>query len=464
MTSANLSGEPLAFHNDEALSKLSGIADAFALHNRPIAVRMDDSVLQVADGAPLFLRRARGFVPQPLPLPWRGPPLLAVGGHLKATFCLVHDNRAYVSQHLGDLDSPTAQDAFCDSVQHLCSLLRLRPELLAADLHPDYFSTQWAAATGLPCLPVQHHAAHVAAVWAEYPQVKGPLLGLALDGVGLGTDGLPWGGELLLLEEEAAGEASLYGREEASLYGREEASLPEGKGFAWHRLGHLKPLLLPGGDAAAREPWRMGVAALLALGEEDKALEAGAPHGLHPSLLAAWKRGLHSPLSSSLGRFFDAAASLLGLCNTASFEAEAPMRLEALAHRAHNLGFASAFPLEGFHVEEGNVLNLLGLLAPLASRLCPSCPGSAPSLEAMALWLHEVVAVALAQWTAAEARRQGVVHVALGGGCLQNRLLCEALVRQLRQRGLCPLLPRQLPPNDGGLCLGQALAATRHFG
>jgi hydrogenase maturation protein HypF len=438
MTSGNLGGEPLALHNDEALSKLSGVADTFALHNRPIAARMDDSVLQVVDGAPQFLRRARGFVPRPLPLPWRGPPLLAVGGHLKAAFCLVHDNRAYVSQHLGDMDTPEARSAFGDSVQQLCGLLGLKPALLAADLHPDYFTTQWAEATGLSCLSVQHHAAHVAAVWAEYPEMKGPLLGLALDGVGFGSDGLPWGGELLWLEGG------------------------EGSGFHWHRLGHLKPLPLLGGDAAAREPWRMGVAAYLALGEEAKALETGAPHGLSPALLSAWKRGgLKAPLSTSLGRFFDAAASLMGLCETASFEAEAPMRLEALAHRA----FAAPWPLEGFHIEENNVLNLLGLLSPLAA--CRPAAASAPyggEAATMARWLHEAVALALAEWAAGEARRRKVSQVALGGGCLQNRLLCEALAKQLRQRGLSPLLPRRLPPNDGGLCLGQALAAAWHFG
>jgi hydrogenase maturation protein HypF len=388
---------------------------------------MDDSLLHMVAGAPQMLRRARGFVPRPLPLPWKGPPLLALGGHLKASFCLLHNNLAYVSQHLGDLDSPASRAAFSQNIGHLSSLLRLKPALLAADLHPEYYSTQWAEATGLPCLHVQHHVAHVAAVWAEYPEVEGPLLGLALDGTGLGEDGLPWGGELLLLHE---------------------------KGKRWERLGHLKPLALPGGDVAAKHPWRMAVSALLALGEEKKALQKGAPHGLTPALLSAWKRGaLPAPPSSSLGRYLDAAASLLGVCEVASYEAEGPMRLEALATSALH---APPWPLEGFEVETGNILNLWGLLQGLGE-------GGAEALPERALWLHLAVAKALAEWASLSARPRGLSYVALSGGCIQNRLLCEALSLHLRRLGLRPLLPQCLPPNDGALCLGQALVAAQHF-
>ena len=445
-TSANFSGEPLAFENEEALSKLADVADSFALHNRPIALRMDDSVLQVSAKKPQLLRRARGFVPTPLPLSWAGPPLLAVGGHQKSTFCLVHDNRAYVSQHLGDLDNPETCASFVENVQHWCKLLQLKPELLAADMHPDYFSTQWAEAEGLPCLSVQHHVAHVAATWAEHPEVKGPVLGLALDGTGFGTDGLPWGGELLLLETN------------------------DGR-FAWQRVGHLKPLPLLGGNAVAREPWRMGVAALLALGEENKAIEAANRHKMPQTLLHAWKNGtLKAPLSTSLGRFFDAATNLLGLCEVASFEAEAPMLLEALAHHARRRKLVAPWPLEGFHVEKDNTIDLTCLLRPLVGFHPALFGGGVASLEgesprqAAALWLHEAVAEALATWTSEEARRRRILCVALGGGCLQNRLLCEVLVKKLKRRGLFVLLPRQLPPNDGGICFGQAFVATKHFG
>ncbi|MCL2013092.1 MAG: carbamoyltransferase HypF [Cystobacterineae bacterium] len=442
MTSANLSGEPLIIDNGEALSKLSGVADCFALHNRPIVIRMDDSLMHMVGESPQMLRRARGFVPQPLPLPWKGPPLLAVGAHLKATFCLLHNNHAYVSQHLGDLDSPEARDSFCHNIEHLCTQLHLKPELLAADLHPTFFSTQWAQETGLPCLSIQHHLAHLAATWAEYPQLPGPLLGLALDGTGLGTDGLPWGGELLWLERGGP------------------------HGYAFERLGHLKPLPLFGGDAAATQPWRMGAAALVALGEEDKALAAGAAHGLSPALLKAWKHAKHlAPLSSSLGRQLDAAANLLGLCEVARYEAEAPMLLEALAHQAlwqlQTRGEGTReeqslsgvpWPLKGFQLEADNTLSLLGLLSQLG-----------PPAGLRALWLHEALAKGLAEWAFATALQRGIRHIALGGGCLQNRLLCEALVYRLKQKGLHPLLPQQLPPNDGGLCLGQALLASWHF-
>jgi len=434
MTSANLSGEPLVAGNAQALCKLRGIADVFALHNRRIATRMDDSVLQVVGGAVQLLRRARGFVPRPLPLPWRGPPLLAVGAQQKSTFCLLHNNRAYVSQHLGELDNPEARASFCENVQHLCTQLQVRPALLAADMHPEYFSTQWAEETGLPCLQVQHHVAHLAAVWAEYPGIEGPLVGLALDGSGLGMDGLSWGGELLYLERRG-------GR------GHQEGA---GRGAHWERLGHLSPLLLLGGDMAARHPWRMGVALHLALGNEAKALAVGAPHGLTPSLLRAWKRQtLHS---TSLGRQWDAAAHLLGLCEAATYEAEAPMLLEALAHGAR--GQARPWPLEGYAVEADNTLNLLGVLGQLEGR----------PVGGAALWLHEVTAKALGEWAIAGARRRGATQVLLGGGCLQNRLLCEALVGHIQRGGLQPLLPKQLPPNDGGLCMGQALLGSWHFG
>jgi hydrogenase maturation protein HypF len=416
MTSANPHGEPLVIGNDEALQRLGGIADAFLLHDRDIVVRCDDSVRRGLG----FIRRARGYVPRAIKLPHEVPSILAVGGWFKSTICVTRSNEAFVSQHIGDLDNAAACGFFEESVAHLLHILDVRPEIVAHDLHPDFHSTRFAAAfaaeRGIPAIGVQHHHAHIAAVCAEHG-VTEPVLGLALDGVGLGSDGTAWGGELLRIE-----------------------------GATLERLGHLVPLALPGGDVAAREPWRMAAAALHALGRGDEIATRYADEPAAPMVVTMLQRGLNCPSTSSAGRLFDAAAGLLEVKRRASFEGQVAMLLEGLATR-HGPVAALA---NGWSLHEGN-LDLRPLLVMLAAA---NQTGQAAAL------FHATLAEALADWVADAAGRTGVRVVVAAGGCLLNRLLSTALNAGMAARGLHFHEACALPPNDGGLSLGQAWAAA----
>lgn len=417
MTSANPHGEPLVTGNDEALARLAGIADAFLLHDREIVVRCDDSVRRGSG----FIRRARGYVPRAIKLPHAVPAVLAVGGWFKNTVCVTRGDEAFVSQHVGDLDNAAACGFFEETVAHLLAILDVEPEIVAHDLHPDFHSTRFAAAfaaqRGIPAIGVQHHHAHIAAVCAEHG-VMAPVLGLALDGVGLGADGTAWGGELLRVE-----------------------------GATCERLGHLRPLALPGGDVAAREPWRMAASALHALGRGDEIARRFADEPAAPTVTQMLARGLNSPPTSSAGRLFDAVAGLLGVRRRQSFEGQAAMLLEGLGAR-----HGEAAPLsDGWRMQEG-VLDLLPLFAYLED-----CEDA----SAGAALFHATFAAALADWAAAAAERTGIRIVAAAGGCLLNRLLAAALRSRLAARGLQLLEARALPPNDGGLSLGQAWVAGR---
>ncbi len=409
-TSANPGGQPLITDNDEAQEKLAGIADLIVTHDRDIVVRADDSVMQRIDGAPAFLRRARGFVPEPIDLGAEGPSVLACGGHLKATLTLTRGREAFVCQHVGDLSDAETFRFYEESAAHLLALLDVKPEAAACDLHPDYLSTRFAEASGLPVMKFQHHAAHIAAIAAEHGESA--LLGAALDGHGLGDDGEAWGGELLRLN--SAG------------------------GFS--RLGHLARLPLIGGDRAARECWRMGLAAFSALGRLDEAggFFASVPEARTLAKMDFMKK---APRTTSLGRLFDAAAALLGFPQRQDFEGQAAMRLEALVRSPRVLS-------DGF-VLRGGIVDFSGLLAHLID---------APiSAEEGAELLHGTLIAGLAEWIASAA--QPGEKIALGGGCLMNRILAEGLADRLREKGLAPLLARKLPPNDGGLSLGQAALA-----
>ena len=411
-TSANPSGEPLVIDNQEAQRRLGTIADRIVSHDRAILTRLDDSVLMVADGAPALLRRGRGQVPEALDLGVDGPCVLAVGAHLKATVTVTRGREAFVSQHVGDLDSPAADAFLREVITGLTGLLGLVPEIVVCDLHPDYRSTRIAediaAALGRPLLRVQHHAAHLAAIGAEH-HCHGRLLGAALDGIGLGSDGRAWGGELIRLE-------------------------PDG---TWQRCGHLAPLALPGGDRAAREPWRMAVAALARLGRANEAAARFPDQPLAAALAARIERAL---TTTSLGRLFDAAAGLLGLRSVQDHEAQAAMELEALVETPLVLD-------GGFRLAEGQ-LDFTPLLAVLAEPGCGRREGAA--------LFHGTLIAGLAAWIGAEAQRCGATEVALGGGCLANRVLVDGLAVALRRQGVMPLLARAVPCGDGGLSLGQA--------
>jgi hydrogenase maturation protein HypF len=423
MTSANPGGEPLVIGNDEALARLEGIADALLLHDRDIVARCDDSVLRLgAGGAPQFVRRARGYTPVPVKLPRSGPSVLATGAWLKNTVCITRGDEAFLSPHGGDLDNAATCGALVEAVQHLCDVLDVRPQAVAHDLHPDLFSTRFAldfaAARALPVHAVQHHHAHVAAVAAEHG-VDGPLLGLALDGVGIGDDGAAWGGELLAVD-----------------------------GATFRRLGHLCTLAMPGGDAAAREPWRMAAAALHRIGrgaDIERRFAGRPPAAAVASMLA---RDLRSPLTSSMGRWFDAAAGLLGLCETSAYEGQAPMLLEARAG-ADSDTFEGELDDLVEVLSDGN-LDPTSLIVRLADE---------DDARRGAMLFHRAIAAGLARWVAAAAASTGLRTVALAGGCFMNGLLTALLVERLAARGLFVLQARQAPPNDGGIALGQAWVA-----
>jgi hydrogenase maturation protein HypF len=408
-TSANPGGAPLITDNDEAREKLGAIADLIVTHDRTIVVRADDSVMQIVDGAPAFLRRARGFVPDPIDLGADGPSVMACGGHLKATLTLTRGREAFVCQHIGDLSDSETWRYYRESADHLARLLDVQPEAFACDLHPDYLSTRFAEENGAPVLRFQHHAAHVAAIGAEHG-LAGDLFGAALDGHGLGDDGGNWGGEALQLDRAG--------------------------GFA--RLGHAAPLALPGGDRAAREPLRMGVAAFAALGRPDEAASFFTESAEAARLVAVARK---APVTTSLGRLFDAASALLGFARRQDFEGQAAMRLEALVRAPRALD-------GGFSLRDG-VVDFSGLL----SHLIDARPDAREGAEL----LHGTLIEGLSAWLAALAKPGE--QIALGGGCLMNRVLAEGLAARLREKNFAPLLARKMPPNDGGLSLGQAALA-----
>ena len=415
-TSANNAGDPLVIDNAVASRDLAAVADLIVTHDRTIHTRLDDSVMRVIDGAPAFIRRGRGFAPEPIDLGGDGPVVLAVGAHLKATACVTRGREAFLSQHIGDLDTAATVRAYAETAQRMLDALGVTPELVACDLHPDYRSTRFAEAMGLPILRVQHHAAHLAAVAAEH-RLDGQMVGVALDGHGYGDDGGAWGGELML-----------------------------GDGCAWRRIGHLRPLSLPGGDRASREPWRMGVAALVALGRGDEASRRFPREALAGPLSSMISVDA-GPATSSLGRLFDAAAALLGVCERQSYEGHAAMELEALCGAPTSLA-------DGFSLEDG-VLDFRPLLDALLA------PGLTAA-EGAALF-HGTLIDGLADWIGQCAGTTERRDVVLGGGCLMNRILAEGLAGALRRRGLVPWLARAAPTNDGGIALGQAAIARAHL-
>ena len=427
MTSGNLSDEPIAIANDDAQRRLAGIADAFLLHDREIVARYDDSVLRVAGGRPVFLRRARGYAPLPLALPVASPrPLVAVGPHLKNTFTLVHGREAYVSQHIGDLENLETLEHWRAALSAYRRLFRLEPEVAVRDLHPGYLSTRLAGDLGLErIIPVQHHHAHVAAVLAEHG-VTEPAVGVAFDGTGYGADGHVWGAEFLI--------ADLAG---------------------YRRVGQLRYARLPGGDLAAREPWRAALG-YLAL-EPDAAgafVHAFAPVPAETRAIATQQiaRRLNAPLASSLGRLFDAAAAVLGVRTVNRYEGEAAMELEALAGRRG----AQPFPFPAAEGPDGGwVLDPLPLLVALGEGRAAGV-----GMPELAARFHESVAAATDVLAARLAAQAGLRTVALGGGCFQNARLLVSLVSRLEARGLRVLVPRRLGPNDGAVSYGQAAVAA----
>jgi hydrogenase maturation protein HypF len=432
MTSGNLSEEPIATGNEEALARLGGIADYFLMHNRDIFVGYDDSVVMVAGGEMRLVRRARGYAPNPIPLGFSAPQMQACGAELKSAFCLTRDNYAFLSQHIGDLENAETLEHYEELIEVYKRLFRITPEVLACDLHPDYLSTRYAREQvekyNLKLVQAQHHHAHIASLLAETGEA-GPVIGIALDGTGLGSDGFIWGGEVML--------ADLMG---------------------FRRLAHLEYLPLPGGDAATKKPYRIAVAYLYTLlGQEG--LEA-ARRILNPDpeelelIRAQLDRRINSPLTSSAGRLFDAVSALLGVCPETSYEAQAAIELEMAAGDIAP-DDERIYP---FEIDAQDGMGVIRL-APLFRAILADMKAKV-SAGIIAARFHYSLADMIAEVALKKSCETGVNTAGISGGCFQNRLLLELTVQALRARGLKVLSHRQVPCNDGCIALGQAAIAA----
>jgi len=437
MTSANLSEEPIAIHNAEARARLAEIADAFLMHDREILQRCDDSVMALVDGAPQLIRRARGFVPLGVPLPLDAPPLLAVGGHLKNVFALARGRFVYQSQHLGDLENLTGLDFFRESLDHLMRTFEIEPQAVVHDLHPGYLSTtwakQWAAERGLPLIAVQHHHAHIAACMAEH-SLDAPTIGISLDGTGYGADGRIWGGEVLITQLGS-----------------------------FERFAHLAYVSMPGGDAAVKEPWRMALGALHAAGFDVESEQIVKLLGAQPSevrvLLRMIERSINSPMTSSLGRLFDAVAAVVLNRRVVDYEAQAAIELEGIAVEEPDRFEQGNYVPELHEADEGSgsvaVIRTGKLWKAVLDDLWRGVPA-----RRIAARFHAGVAEGFIN-AAANARIETDINtVALSGGCMANRRLARLLRAGLEEEGFTVLQHRNVSPGDGGLSYGQAAVAA----
>jgi hydrogenase maturation protein HypF len=429
LTSGNHSDEPIAYRDADAQTRLAAIADGLLVHDRPIHIRTDDSVVRVAAGHPTVLRRARGLVPERLALPTAtARPLLACGAHLKSTICVAKGTSAWVSHHIGDLDDAATRLSLAEAVAHFEALFAVVPEVVVHDEHPDYASTRFALdLEGVEHLAVQHHHAHMAAVLAEHGCAADHRAVAAIyDGSGLGRDGTTWGGELLVGDQ---------------------------RGF--ERVGHLHPVALPGGDRAARQPWRMAAAWLVAAnGPEDAlpdppaALRDVVPAGDWKTICEMARRGFSAPPTTSMGRLLDAVSALCGVRAVCTYEGQAAIELEALADRSHR----GAYDLP---VSEDGVLDARPLIRAVAADVADGVGPAIVSARA-----HHAVAQATARTCVQLAGRHATRTVVLSGGVFQNRILLEETVAALEQAGLQALVAQRLPANDGGISFGQAAVAA----
>jgi len=425
MTSANLSDEPIAFEDDDARQRLAAIADAFLSHNRRIHTRTDDSIARVIAGRPLLLRRSRGFVPRGVALPGENGSVLAVGAELKNTICLTRGDRAFLSQHIGDLKNLEVYESFRNTISHMRRLLEVEPQRVAHDLHPDYYSTRYALEdSGLPAVAVQHHHAHLASCLAEHG-ISEPAIGVVFDGIGYGADGHIWGGEFLV------GDLKEY-----------------------RRVGHLRYQPMPGGDLAAREPWRMALSYLQsAIGEVPSELKcfSGIAKNELRLVSKAMERRINTPLTSSCGRLFDAVAALIGLRQVITFEGQAAMELEMLADPDQS----KAYPWRLSHQDDLIICDPAQMIEAIIKDHL-----SGVGADRIAGSFHLSLATMIEEVCVELQRQTGLKQVVLSGGVFQNCLLTEMVVRRLEKAGLTVLTHSLVPPNDGGLALGQAVVAA----
>jgi hydrogenase maturation protein HypF len=434
MTSGNLSEEPIARDNDEALRRLKGIADYFLVHNRDIHVRYDDSVTMHALGETRVIRRARGLAPEPIELAFRLPQILACGGELKSAFCLTRDNYAFLSQHVGDLENAETLENYEQIIQVYKKLFRIEPELIACDIHPDYLSTRYAneaaLRSGPAAIPVQHHHAHIAALLAEH-RLSGPIIGVAFDGTGYGGDGTIWGGEFLL------------------------ADLKQ-----FNRTAHLEQAPLPGGDSATRNPYRIASAYLYHFLGNEGLRKVGEIMKIDPGELDIIKtqvdRRLNTPMTSSAGRLFDAVSALLGIRQTIDYEAQAAIELEMAA--SGTSGYDSqAYPME-LRMNGNKRIVMIGAMLEAIIKDIEHGLGK----REISQRFHISFATMIAKVCKILADETGIKTAGISGGCFQNRLLLEMTAEAVKGQGLEVLTHRRVPANDGGIALGQAVIAA-HF-
>ncbi|MFP4650388.1 MAG: carbamoyltransferase HypF [Desulfobacterales bacterium] len=433
MTSGNLSGDPLVAENHEAEERLSGIADFFLLHDRGIHVRCDDSIVRRAAGGPVVLRRSRGYAPSPVFLDCRVSAILACGAELKNTVCLTRGKQAFVSQHTGDLKSPGTLDFFEKTIEHIKRITDTEPGFIACDMHPDYFATRYAKKQNhLTCIPVQHHHAHLVSCMAEH-HLNGSVIGLAFDGTGYGTDETVWGGEVMVAQRA---------------------------GFK--RMAHLSYAAMPGGDAAVKEPWRMGLSYLIdAFGADWQNLELKFLRKISPENLRVVSemisRRINSPLTSSMGRLFDSVSAIAGLCSRVDFEAQAAIKLEMQAA-------GSVLPLDKTCCYEYEIRETGGEIisippAPIIRGIVDDLlKGVFPGIVSKKF--HTTIIFLFSDVCDRISRETGLKRVVLSGGVFQNPVLLEGMRESLRERGFSVFVNRRVPANDGGISLGQAVSAA----
>ena len=432
LTSGNSSDEPIVYADADAVPRLGSIADAFLTHDRAIHVRTDDSVVRAFRGRPALIRRSRGYVPEPVPLGFRlRRPVLGCGAELKNTFCLAADNRAFLSPHIGDLENFETLRSFTEGIEHFRRLFDITPQVVAYDLHPEYLSTKYAVElAGVQLAGVQHHHAHIASCLADNGEA-GPVIGVAFDGTGYGPDGTIWGGEFLV--------ADLAGFE---------------------RAGHLAGVPMPGAAAAIRQPWRMAAAYL------DAAYPGGPSAGLAvarrnerrwDNVISMARRRLNSPVTSSAGRLFDAAAAILGVRDLINYEGQAAIELEQLADLAERGCYQAGIDQGGTGRDGPLVISGADLIRAVTDDLAAGVDPGVISAR-----FHNGVAALIQAACVALRERHGLGTVALSGGVFQNLLLLDRTVGRLEDCGFRVLVHSQVPCNDGGISFGQAaIAATR---
>jgi hydrogenase maturation protein HypF len=426
MTSGNLSEEPICIDNDDAFERLSNIADYFLIHNRDIYLRSDDSIVRSTAGDVRFIRRSRGYVPVPVFLNQKAPPILACGAELKNTVCLTKDDNAFLSQHIGDLENLSTYDFFQLTIQHMQRILDIQPQIIAFDLHPDYLSTRYARSqTGLHQVQVQHHHAHIASAMAEN-RIDGPVIGLSFDGTGYGTDGAIWGGEILIAELEK-----------------------------FSRAAHFAYVPMPGSTAAIKEPWRMALSYLYdAFGDDYRDLDLPLFKAIDPRKVEfvtdMVKKKVNAPLTSSLGRLFDGIAAIAGIRYKVAFEGQAAMELEMLADDTGG---------DTYDYEWTNAASRQILTRPIVRGVVNDVvQGVDPAV--ISRRFHQTLIRLFTELGAKICKDNDLKQVVLSGGCFQNALLLAGLMKALQKKRLDVYSHTQVPANDGGISLGQAVIAA----